>query len=437
MSTISSVGSAATQPPIKKRKVLDTNQIPALTSTYITWKDHTTKQNQLSDGNHQVQQIPQSPSIPMTLNELPDDCNMSAISSGGSGSRTAKSFEEMKRIKRQKTNLVGNHQVQQIPQSPRNRPIKKTVTKKSFAGVSVNQRDKNGHSKGDLSKLPNDVFTNISGNYLSRKEMAHFSCLSKEIESDLKQFAKRANTRLRKKLEQKISQTEIVGIQISPGPFRNDIHEMRVLEMQNNNLGTAIKVLEAKYIKNINEMKWTTIPLRIAAGMGDAELVDALIVAGADVNKADVDECTPLYEAASEGHKKVVDVLIAGGADVNKACSSGWTPLAWAVTDGYETVVKALVIAGADITLHVLSRLLGTTADSQVRVKKAIEEGKQKLISLYLSHVEKAAISPIHECESLTKTQKKQAKKYIEEREAAVAATTLQAMARGIKVENK
>ena len=190
MSTISSVGSAATQPPIKKRKVLDTNQIPALTSTYITWKDHTTKQNQLSDGNHQVQQIPQSPSIPMTLNELPDDCNMSAISSGGSGSRTAKSFEEMKRIKRQKTNLVGNHQVQQIPQSPRNRPIKKTVTKKSFAGVSVNQRDKNGHSKGDLSKLPDDIFTNISGNYLSRKEMAHFSCVSKEIESDLSSLRK-------------------------------------------------------------------------------------------------------------------------------------------------------------------------------------------------------------------------------------------------------
>ena len=91
----------------------------------------------------------------------------------------------------------------------------------------------------------------------------------------------------------------------------------------------------------------------------------------------------------------------------------------------------------ADITLHVLSRLLGRTADHQVRVKKAIKEGKQKLISLYLSHVEKAAISPIHECESLTKTQKKQAKKYIEERETAEAASTLQAMARGIKVENK
>ena len=74
MSTISSVGSAATQPPIKKRKVLDTNQIPALTSTYITWKDHTTKQNQLSDANHQVQQVPQSSSIPMTLYELLDDC---------------------------------------------------------------------------------------------------------------------------------------------------------------------------------------------------------------------------------------------------------------------------------------------------------------------------------------------------------------------------
>ena len=299
------------------------------------------------------------------------------------------------------------------------------------AGVSENQRDKNGHSKGDLSKLPDDIFTKISGDYLSRKEMAHFSCVSKEIESDLKQFAKIANTRLRKELKQKILKTEIVGIQISPGPFRNDIQEMSVLEMQNNNLGTAIKVLEENNIKNINEMMCGISELYFAASMGDAKLVDALIVAGADVNKAGLDECTPLYAAASNGYKKVVDVLIAGGADVNKANEYESTPLLRAVTVGYATVVKALVIAGADITLHVLSRLLVITADHQVRVKKAIKEGKQKLISLYLSHVEKAAISPIHECESLTKTQKKQAKKYIEEREAAVAATTLQAMARG------
>jgi len=322
-----------------------------------------------------------------------------------------------------------------IPEVTNQRAVTSSVKSNpnGSAGVSENQRDKNGHSKGDLSKLPDDIFTNISGDYLSRKEMAHFSCLSKEIESDLKQFAKRANTRLRKELEQKISQTEIVGIQISPGPFRNEIQKMSVLNLQKE----AVDVLEANNIININKMTCGISELYFAASMGDAKLVDALIVAGADVNKAGLDECTPLQEAASNGYKKVVDVLIAGGADVNKACSSGWTPLAWAVTDSYETVVKALVIAGADITLHVLSRLLGTTADRQVRVKKAIEEGKQKLISLYLSHVEKAAISPIHECESLTKTQKKQAKKYIEEREAAVAATTLQAMARGIKVENK
>ncbi len=272
------------------------------------------------------------------------------------------------------------------------------------AGVSENQRDKNGHSKGDLSKLPDDVFTNISGNYLSRKEMAHFSCVSKEIESDLNKIAQRVNYDLKNKLDQKITKTKIVGIQISPGPFRNDIQKLSVLEMQNNNLGPAITVLEENNIININEMTCGVSELYFAASMGDAKLVDALIVAGADVNKAGLDECTPLYEAASNGYKKVVDVLIAGGADVNKACSSGWTPLAWAVTDGYETVVKALVIAGADITLHVLSRLLVITADRQVRVKKAIKEGKQKLISLYENQqcqLKTVVNSPIHECESL------------------------------------
>ena len=398
------------------------------------------------------------------------------------------------------------------------------------ARVSENQRDMNGHSKGHLSKLPDDVFTNISEKYLSRKEMAHFSCVSKEIESDLNKIAQRFNYDLKNKLDQKITKTKIVGIQISPGPFRNDIQKLSVLEMQNNNLGTATTVLEANNIININEMTCGLSELYIAVSMGNATVVDALIAAGADVNKADEYECTPLLCAASNGDVTVVDALIAAGADVNKANEyestpllrairngdekvvaaliaagadvnmvneSGWTPLFWAASEGNATVVaaliaaganvnmvnkfgwtplhfaaregnatgvEALVIAGADVNaqdkikwtalhwavskgkLEIVKALVNAGADVNVKnkygltalqlakyyghydkVKNAIKEGKKKLIGLYLSHVEKAVTSPIHECESLrepllqnepenlTETQKKQAIKYIKE----------------------
>ena len=339
------------------------------------------------------------------------------------------------------------------------------------ARVSENQRDMNAHSKGDLSKLPNDGFKklpddvfNMLPEYLSPEDMARLSCVLKEKQSDLNKIAQRVNERLRKELKQEISQTKIVGIQISPGPFRNDIQKLSVLEMQNNKLGTAITVLEAHDITNINEMEWGMIPLDMAARNGDENVVDALIVAGADVNKADErgctpllrairngkatvvaaliaagadvnkaneDECTPLHFAAREGNAAVVDALIAAGADVNKVNVNGWTPLHRATRNGPATVVQALVIAGADVDARNYERRtalqLVILYDHYDNVKNAIKAGKKKLISLYNLHVEKAVTAPIHECESLrepllqnepknlTETQKKQAIKYIKE----------------------
>ena len=223
------------------------------------------------------------------------------------------------------------------------------------AGVSEKSY-MNGHSKGDLSKLPDDVF-NMLAEYLSAKDMARLSCVSKETQIVLNQFAQRVSEYLRKELNKKITQTEIDGIQISPGPFRKGIQEMSVLEMQNNNLGTAINVLEAKNIKNINQKNIDErgmTPLHNAVYSGCTTLVDALITAGANVNMEDDRGNTPLHMAVYTGYAPVVVALIAGGANVNMEDYNGDTPLHMARFTHNATVIDALIAAGANDNFKLL-----------------------------------------------------------------------------------
>jgi ankyrin repeat protein len=53
----------------------------------------------------------------------------------------------------------------------------------------------------------------------------------------------------------------------------------------------------------------TATPLFIAAYNGHLEMARALLEAGADVNKANSNDCTPLYAAAKEGHLEMVRLL--------------------------------------------------------------------------------------------------------------------------------
>jgi cytohesin len=78
-------------------------------------------------------------------------------------------------------------------------------------------------------------------------------------------------------------------------------------------------------------------------------VVQVLIEAGADVNKANDKGATPLFVAAHNGHVAEVRVLIVAGADVNKATDDGVMPLCMAAQFGHEVVVRALIKAGADV----------------------------------------------------------------------------------------
>ena len=92
-------------------------------------------------------------------------------------------------------------------------------------------------------------------------------------------------------------------------------------------------------------------PLMLAARNRNAEFLDILIQAGADVNAEDDDSWTPLTFAASfNKNPEVLSVLIQAGADVNARDSDDWTVLMYAARfNENPEVLNVLIQAGADV----------------------------------------------------------------------------------------
>ena len=90
--------------------------------------------------------------------------------------------------------------------------------------------------------------------------------------------------------------------------------------------------------------------LHIAAGQGDADLVQRLIEAGADVNAQDRFGFTPLHLAAQERRHGAVALLLEAGAKPDLRNKHGNTPLVTAVFNsrGEGDSIAALRAAGAD-----------------------------------------------------------------------------------------
>jgi ankyrin repeat protein len=91
--------------------------------------------------------------------------------------------------------------------------------------------------------------------------------------------------------------------------------------------------------------------LHWAADRGDADLVDMLIYAGANVAAVTrIGQYTPLHLASKAGHAAVVTALLKAGASVDaKSTTTGVTPLHLAAASGNTDAVQALLDGGADV----------------------------------------------------------------------------------------
>ena len=226
-----------------------------------------------------------------------------------------------------------------------------TVGKKS----TINRQEKQNHSKfaqdDPLSNLPNKVRVDVLMPFLDIESLAHFSQTSKERRKDgqkADEFAGKQLPSLKEELNELITNSGITGIQNPEGPFKNSIHQLRVL----NDFKDAIRVLRGNGITDINlrDQDGNT-PLHLAAINGQTETVRALIELGADVNLAGNFRATPLHEAARHGHTETVQALIDAKAVMNLADNFGVTPLYEAARHGHTEIVQALIDAKAVVNL--------------------------------------------------------------------------------------
>jgi ankyrin repeat protein len=88
--------------------------------------------------------------------------------------------------------------------------------------------------------------------------------------------------------------------------------------------------------------------LYCAARGGSPAVVERLLAAGADPDRANAAGDTPLLWAAQQGDLPTAELLLDHGADVDHATDAGHTPLLRAVYGGHEDLVARLLAAGAD-----------------------------------------------------------------------------------------
>src|SRR5262249_47485850 len=92
-------------------------------------------------------------------------------------------------------------------------------------------------------------------------------------------------------------------------------------------------------------------PLLLAAKSGNADVIEPLAKAGADVDAATSNGTTPLMLAAASGNVAAVQALVDRGASVDARESiRGLTPAMFAAASNRAAVLEVLANNGADLT---------------------------------------------------------------------------------------
>jgi ankyrin repeat protein len=120
--------------------------------------------------------------------------------------------------------------------------------------------------------------------------------------------------------------------------------------------------------------------LMFAVRQGSLETVRTLVSAGADVNKAAVDESSPLLVAVQNGHYDIASFLLDHGADPNQVNVKGWSPLYLAVSNR-NALTTAVPAPSTDGVLDFIKLLLdrGANPNHQITVRAEVHQANTSL----------------------------------------------------------
>ncbi|KAG8178987.1 hypothetical protein JTE90_012500 [Oedothorax gibbosus] len=126
------------------------------------------------------------------------------------------------------------------------------------------------------------------------------------------------------------------------------------------------------------DKKTSTAALFLAALDGQENIVNALLLKGADINSTNDNNATALHISANQGHNDVVKVLLKYNSKLYKRVNNeGLTPLHLAVISGHDKVVSTLLNAGANPCL----------ADNynQTSIELAVAHDKFQIVKIILN----------------------------------------------------
>jgi ankyrin repeat protein len=133
-----------------------------------------------------------------------------------------------------------------------------------------------------------------------------------------------------------------------------------------NNRPEMIEVALAKKGTRVNarEMSFGMTALHVASSKGHAEVVQALIDNGSDIEAREETGRTPLHTAAFRGQKEIVELLLKNGAEINARTRDGKTPLDWAIVSENIALANLLRQRGARTAVELDPPAMGAAPEN-------------------------------------------------------------------------
>ncbi len=146
----------------------------------------------------------------------------------------------------------------------------------------------------------------------------------------------------------------------------------------------ALVASHSSYVPPLNSLD---CQLFEATDACDLVLIQKLVSLGASLNARELRAgASPLHRAASRGHVEVVNCLLLLGANVNSRALNFSTPLHWASSQGHVDVVQALLNAGADVSVKssTWTSTVTGSASGQTALHWAVESGNSNVVEAIL-----------------------------------------------------